>query len=139
MLTRDQIDTLFAAFMSKDLKEVMGHFADDAVMIDPHYPQSVMHGRTEIERGLAWSFRNLEKPSFVIRQVWIESDSACIEVATHHELKGGLVIHFDQVFIVETRDSKISRLQTYTPHAPSGIAGFVTRITRFAWWLQDRL
>jgi ketosteroid isomerase-like protein len=125
--------------MSKDLKEVMSYFADDAVMIDPHYPQSVMHGRIKIERGLAWSFRNLEKPGFVIRQVWIEGDCASIEVATHHEFKGGLALHFDQVFIVETRDSKISRLQTYTPHAPSGIAGFVARITRFAWWLQDRL
>ncbi|MFA7399331.1 MAG: nuclear transport factor 2 family protein [Sideroxydans sp.] len=139
MLTRDQIDAFFTAFISKDLDVVLGHFADGAVMIDPHYPQSVMHGRAEIERGLTWSFMNLEKPSFVIRQLWIEGDSASIEVATHHEFKGGLVLHFDQVFVVETRDGKITRLQTYAPYAPHGITGFFTRMTRFVWRLQGRL
>lgn len=139
MLTREQINAFFTAFMSKDLVVVMWHFADDAVMIDPHYPQSVMHGRTEIERGLAWSFRNLVKPGFDIRQVWIEGDSASIEVATHHEFKGGLVMHFDQVFVVETHDGKITRLQTYAPYAPQGITGIFTRLTRLVWWLQGRL
>lgn len=70
MLTREKIDAVFAAFTAMDLAAVMRHFADDAVLIDPHYPQPRMVGRAAIERGLAWGLGNLVKPGFTLRQVW---------------------------------------------------------------------
>ena len=138
MITRPQIDALIAAFMSKDIEAVMRFFADDAVLIDPHYPQATMRGRVAIERGLTWGLSNLVKPGLVMRKVWIDGDSACLEVDTHHVFKGGLHLRFAQVFVVEMRDDKIIRLQAYVPYAPHGIVGLFSKLSRWAAWLQGK-
>ena len=138
-LTRERIDAVFAAFTSRDLTDVMAHFADDAVMIDPHYPQPRMVGRAAIERGLTWGLGNLVKPGFAIRKVWIDGDSAAIEVDTDHLFKGGMRLRFDQLFVVESREGKIIRLQAYVPYGPPGVAGLLTRLTRWVWRLQGKL
>ncbi len=139
MLTRNQIDAVFAAFTSRDLAAVMAHFAEDAVMIDPHYPQPRMVGRAAIERGLTWGLGNLVKPGFTVRQVWLDGDSAAIEMDTDHLFRGGLRVRFDQLFVVESREGKITRLQAYVPYGPPGIAGLLTRLTRWVWRLQGKL
>ena len=139
MLTRDQIDATFAAFMAKDLNAVMQMFAEDAVLIDPHYPQQRMVGKAAIERGLTWGLGNLVKPGFSIRNVWINGDSATVEVDTNHLFKGGMVLRFDQLFVIESHNGLITRLQAYVPYGPPGIGGLITRITRFVWWLQGKL
>ncbi|MBE0587626.1 MAG: nuclear transport factor 2 family protein [Hydrogenophaga sp.] len=139
MLTRENVDAVFAAFTSRDLVAVMRHFAEDAMLIDPHYPQPRMVGREAIERGLAWGLGSLVKPGFTIRHIWLDGDTAAIEMDTHHVFKGGLALCFDQFFVIEARDGKITRLQAYVPYGPPGVAGLLARLTRWAWWLQSKL
>jgi hypothetical protein len=50
-----------------------------------------------------------------------------------------MVLHFDQLFVIESRDGLITRLQAYVPYGPPGVAGLLTRLTRLAWWLQGKL
>lgn len=81
MLTRDQIDATFAAFMAKDLNAVMQMFAEDAILIDPHYPQQRMIGKAAIERGLTWGL-GIGKARIFHLVIWINGDSATVEVDT---------------------------------------------------------
>lgn len=136
VLQRAEIDAVLGAFMAKDLDAVMRHFADDAVFIDPHYPQTRMHGHVAIRRGLAWGLGNAVQLGFTVRQLLISGDTAALEVDTHHVFRGGMVMRFDQVFMIETRAGKITRLQAYVPHAPPGLPGLVPRLTRWLWRLQ---
>ncbi len=133
------LEDLFRAFMAKDLPAVMAHFAEDAVVYDPHYPQPRMQGKVEIERGLTWGLSSLVKPGFAIRKTWMDGDSIVVELDTHHVLRGGMETRFDQVFVIETRQGKITRLQSYVPYTPPGIAGLLSKITRLAWRLQGKL
>ena len=47
---------LIAAFEAKDLPAALAFFADDAVVIDPHYPQPVMKGKAAIEITELWKY-----------------------------------------------------------------------------------
>ncbi len=96
-----------------------------------------MRGREEIRQGLSWGLNSLEKPGFSVRQIWVDGDSAVVELDTHHRFKGGIEVKFDQVFVVESRDGKICRLQSYVPYSPPGIGGLIPRLTRAAWNLRD--
>ena len=133
MLTYEQFNRLTAAFAAKDLPTVMSYFAADAVLIDPHYPQPRMAGRSAIERGLRWGLGKIEKSRFVLRRGVIDGDVGFFEVDTHHRFKGGLTAQFDQVFVVEMSKDKIIRLQAYVPYPPPGMAGLLLRITRWIW------
>jgi len=124
------------AFMAKDLEKALGFFADDAVLIDPHYPQPHMQGRAEIERGMRWGFSSLEKPGFSVRNRAVAGAIEFYEVDTEHKLKFGPTIAFDQAFVVETRDGKIARLQAYEPYPAPGIAGVIRRATWAIWKLR---
>jgi ketosteroid isomerase-like protein len=136
MLQRAEIDAVLEAFMAKDLEAVMRHFANDAVFIDPHYPQPRMQGHAAIRRGLAWGLGNAVQLGFSVRHLLISGDNAALEVDTHHVFKGGVVMRFDQMFMIETQAVKIRRLQAYVPYAPPGLAGLAPRLTRWAWRLQ---
>jgi len=124
------------AFMAKDLEKALGFFADDAVLIDPHYPQPRMQGRAEIERGLRWGLSSLEKPGFSVRNRAVAGAIEFYEVDTKHKLKFGPTIAFDQAFVMETRDGKIARLQAYEPYPAPGIAGVIRRATWAIWKLR---
>jgi ketosteroid isomerase-like protein len=126
-------------FEAKDLEGALKFFAEDAVFIDPHYPQSEMRGKAAIRQGMAWAFQTLAQPGFTPLHFWIGGDSGAAEVDTHHTLKGGMRINFRQVFVFETRDGRITRLQSFVPYGPPGIGGFVTRATRLAWKLQGKM
>jgi ketosteroid isomerase-like protein len=117
---RAAIEGLFAAFIAKDMGAVLALFADDAVMIDPHYPVREMRGKVAIRQGLEWAFRNIERPGFSLRRLLVDGDGAMIEVDTHHVFRGGMAVRFPQVFVVDVRDGLISRLQAYPPHGPGG-------------------
>mgnify|MGYP001361164294 CR=1 FL=1 len=71
---------LIAAFEAKDLSAVLAFFADDAVVIDPHYPQAVMKGKAAIQQGFMWAFTNMEKPGFTVLHTWEENGIGAIEV-----------------------------------------------------------
>lgn len=129
---------LVASFEGKDMPAMLALFADDAIMIDPHYPVTEMKGKAAIKQGLEWAFSNIEKPGFAIRHVWEDANSGAIEVDSFHVFRGGMKVNFPQVFILETRDGLITRLQSYPPHGPGGIAGAVTSLTRLIWRLQGK-
>ena len=122
--------------MAKDLIAALALFADDALLIDPHYPEPRMKGRAAIERGLKWGLASLEKPGFSIRNRAAQGALEFYEVDTRHKLKLGPTIAFEQVFVVQMRDGKIVRLQAYEPYPAPGIAGVIRRVTWLTWKLR---
>jgi ketosteroid isomerase-like protein len=138
-LDQAAIERLFAAFMAKDIDAVLALFADDAVMIDPHYPVREMRGKAAIRQGLEWAFRNIERPGLTLRRVLINGDGAMVEVDTHHVFRGGMAVRFQQVFVVDTRAGAISRLQSYTPYGPGGVGSLLASATRLAWRLGGKV
>lgn len=133
------IEGLLNAFMRKDLPAIMAYFADDAVLYDPHYPQPRMVGKEAIQQGIAWGLSTLEKPGFTIRQVWIDGNSGVAETDTHHVIRGSITSKMDQVFVFEVRDGKLTRLQSYVPYPPHGIAGVIGTVTKVMWRLQGKI
>lgn len=136
MPTQDLFLAMIDAFMAKDLKRAMSYFAEDAVLIDPHYPKPRMKGLVDIERGLTWGLSSLAKPGFALRNSSVNGDLGFFEMDTQHVLTIGITIAFDQVFVVEARDGKIVRLQAYEPYPAPGIAGVIRRATWVSWRLR---
>ncbi len=132
MALRDTIERSFAAVMAKDLDAVLSFFAEDSVLIDPHYPSPRMVGKAAIGDGLTWAFSNMEQMGFTIVHYFAGEDgkSAVVEVDTAHVLRGGMKLNFPQVFVIETRDGLITRLQAYEPYGPPGIGGLMLGLTR---------
>lgn len=138
-ITRQRIEQVLGTFEAKDLDAVLANFAEDAVIFDPHYPMPEMKGKAAIRQGLAWGLGNMEQPGFTIRHLWIDGQSAVVEVDTHHVFRGGMVLDFPQVFVIESRDGLITRLQAYVPYGPPGIGGLLTKVTRILWKVQGKL
>ncbi len=124
------------AFIAKDLRAAMRVFADEAILIDPHYPKPRMRGLVEIERGLAWGLSSLAKPGFTLRKSAVDGEIGFFEMDTKHVLTIGVTVAFEQVFVVETRFDKIVRLQAYEPYPAPGIAGLIRRASRLIWRLK---
>ncbi len=118
LANRSAVESLFAAFVAKDLNTVMAQFAADAVMYDPHYPTPLMAGKAAIRSGLEWAFRGMQQPGFTIRNFWAGENNAAAEVDTHHVMLGGLELNFPQAFVFEWRDGLVTRLQAYVPYPP---------------------
>ncbi len=134
-----QLDGLINAFLKRDLEAALAYFADDAVFYDPHYPIPEMKGIAAIRQGLAWGLGNLEKPGFTIRNWWGNGESGAVELHTHHVFKGGMAVEFDQVFVFELQDGKITRLQSYVPYGPGGIGGVMAKATYLGWKLKGKV
>ncbi len=139
MTNLELFQQLKEAFETKDLSAVMALFANDSVVIDPHYPQVEMKGKAAIKQGFEWAFGNIEKPGFTPRHIWTDDTGGVMEVETHHIFRGGMKLNFPQVFVVETRNGLITRLQSYPSYGPHGIGGTLTAITRLIWRLQGKL
>lgn len=139
MSSKEILEGMLQAFSAKDLPKVMSYFTDDAVFYDPHYPQPCMVGRDAILQGMSWGMSSLEKPRFTLRKIWLDENSGVAELDTHHVIRGSLETKFDQVFVFETRDGKFTRLQSYVPYPPHGIAGMIGSVTRLAWRLQGKM
>ncbi len=139
MSGKELFDGLIEAFLSKDVPKVMSYFADDAIFYDPHYPQPSMVGKKAILQGITWSMGSLEKPGFTLRHLWLDENSGVAEMYTHHLIKGGMQAKFDQVFVFEFHNDKFTRLQSYVPYAPHGIAGMIPSVTKLIWRLQGKV
>jgi hypothetical protein len=74
-----------------------------------------------------------------VRHFWSDGDKGVVEVDTHHVIRGKMETRFDQVFVFETRDGKLTRLQSYVPYGPHGLGGLIGSATRLAWRLQGKL
>jgi hypothetical protein len=109
-------------------------FAEDAVVIDPHFPTPRMQGKAAIRAGFRGAMSGMRSFGYTIVN-YFESEngqSAAVETATHHVLKQGMQRNFPQVFIFEMANGHITRLQVYEPYGPHGIMGvflFVARLT----------
>ncbi len=130
---RSLIEQALERMMERDLAGFLTFFAEDAVIYDPHYPFPTMEGKAAIEQGLTWALDTLVKPGFEVRQVWMQGKSGAVEVKTHHVLKGGQEIDFEQVFLFETEGGQITRLRAFVPYRPPGIGGWIAAATA-AWW-----
>lgn len=132
------IEQLLERMMARDLEGVMALIADEAEIYDPHYPFPTMRGKPAIEHGLAWALDTLVKPGFVVRQRWLQGNAGAIEVDTHHVLKGGQEVKFEQVFLFETQDGRLTRLRSFVPYRPPGIGGWIAQITGMWWRLRGK-
>ena len=130
---RSLLEQALERMMERDLVGFLALFAEDAVVYDPHYPFPTMVGKAAIEQGLTWAMGTLVKPGFEVREVWMNGDKGVVEVQTHHVLKGGQEIDFEQVFLFETGDGLITHLRAFVPYRPPGIGGWIPRVTG-AWW-----
>jgi ketosteroid isomerase-like protein len=129
---REFAERFFAAVMAKDMDAVLGFFAEDGELIDPHYPKMYMKGKAAIRDGLTWGFGSLEKFGFTIVNYMESPDGLkiAIEVATAHVVKGGLKLNFPQAFFIDLRAGQVTRVQAYEPYGPHGIGGIILTLTR---------
>ena len=130
----DLITRTFATVEAKDLDAMMRLFADDAVLIDPHFPTPQMQGKAAITEGFQGAITGMRSFGYTIVN-YCESENgqcAAVETATHHVLKQGMKRNFPQVFIFEVADGHITRLQAYEPYGPHGILGVFLCVARLA-------
>jgi ketosteroid isomerase-like protein len=134
---RGTVEQFFRAGEAKNLAATLALFADDATIVDPHYPTPRMTGKAAIAEGLRWAFETLKSLGFTI-VTYCESEDglhAAVEVATAHVLRTGMRLNFPQAFFVDAQDGLITRVQAYTPYGPGGIGGLFLLAAR----LQRRL
>ena len=130
----DLITRTFATVEAKDLDAMMSVFADDAVVIDPHFPTPHMQGKAAITEGFRGAITGMRSFGYTILN-YCESENgqcAAVETATHHVVTRGIKLNFPQVFIFETAEGRITRIQAYEPYGPHGIMGvflFLARLT----------
>lgn len=112
----------------------MTHFADDATLIDPHYPILEMRGKEMIKKGLTWGLKPLIKASFTTEKLWVDGNEGAIKLITNHVFKGGNKLDTIQVFLFAFNDEKkITYLQSFVPYRPPGLSGLIPRITGLFW------
>jgi len=128
----DLIIRTFAAVEAKDLDAMVGVFAEDALVIDPHYPTPHMRGKPAITEGFRWGIASMKSFGFTIEHYFESGDGqrAAVETASHHVLKYGMKLDFPQVFIFEVADGLITRMQAYEPYGPNGIGGIFLSVVR---------
>lgn len=130
----DLVRRAFATLQAKDLETLMQLFAEDAVVIDLHFPTPLMQGKVTIRKGFREAMSGMRSFGNTIVN-YFESENgqdAAVETATHHVLKQGMERTFPQVFIFEMADEHITRLQAYEPYGPHGIIGVFLWVARLA-------
>ena len=128
----DLIMRTFATLEAKDLEAMMSLLADDAVVIDPHFPTPRMQGKAAITEGFRGAMGGMQSFGYTIVN-YCESENgqcAAVETATHHVMTRGIKLNFPQVFIFETADGRITRIQAYEPYGPHGLMGVLLSLRR---------
>ena len=122
----------FATVEAKDLDAMMSVFAEDAVLIDPHFPTSRMQGKAVITKAMGEAMSGMRSFGYTIVNYCESQNGQCaaVETATHHVMKQGMKLNFPQVFIFDVADGRITRMQAYEPYGPHGIAGFFLSLGR---------
>ena len=130
----DIVTHTFATIEAKDLNGLLTLFAEDGVLIDPHFPAERMQGKATIRKNFEEAMKGMHSFGYTIVN-YCESENgqcAAVETATHHVLKEGMKRNFPQVFIFEVANGSITRLQAYEPYGPHGIVGMFLSIARLA-------
>jgi ketosteroid isomerase-like protein len=127
---RQLVDRDLAAIENRDVDGVLACFAPHGELIDPHYPHPHMRGHAQIRYGLDWVLAGMQSMSFEVRGFFESADgtSAVAEAASRHVQTGGRVLEFTQLFIVDTADGLITRMESYLPYGPDGAGGFFLRL-----------
>jgi len=130
---RDLVTHTFAAVEAKDLEALLRVFADDAIVIDSHFPTPRMRGKAAIRDGFRGAMGATRSFGYTIMHYFESEDGqrAAVEMASHHVLKYGMERAFLQVFIFEVADGRVMLLQAYEPYGPHGIVGAFL-LARFA-------
>jgi len=126
------INTFFDAVEAKNINVILSFCHNDIDFIDPHYPKVHMKGKEELFKGLTWGFNSVKTFKFSLINYFEnkEGTAASIEYDTKIELSNGKKINFLQVFIIEVKNEKITRLQAYETYGPHGILKIILLITR---------
>ncbi|MDH2445403.1 nuclear transport factor 2 family protein [Amnibacterium sp. CER49] len=121
------VDRNLDAVTTKDAEGVLATFTDDAVLIDPHYPDPEMRGKAAIAAGLGFGFGLMRTFGFDERDYFPSPDgtSVVVHCVCHHVLQGGRPLTFPQVFVVRTRDGLIAHCQAFEPYGPGGVGGIL--------------
>ncbi len=121
----DLVTRTFATVEAKDLAAMIDLFADDGVLIDPHFPIPRMQGKAAIMENFKEAMTGMQSFGYTIVNYFESANgqSAAVETATHHIVKGGMKLNFPQVFIFDAADGRITRMQAYEPYGPHGIVG----------------
>jgi ketosteroid isomerase-like protein len=137
--TRELVSELFRRCEAKDVDGAMALIAPDADFSDPHYPRVHNRGAAEIRESLVWGIGGLEQMRFH-EQRWYAGDGGAVtvEVDTHHTIKGNREVRFPQVFVAESRDGLVTRLQAFEPYGPHGVLAVVLRVMRLKKKLTGR-
>ncbi len=122
----------FNAVEKKDLEVVLGFYHPDINLIDPHYPKVNMKGKNEVIKGLTWSFKTVKSFSFSTINYFENEDGTNVSVEYDSTIKlfNGKSFQFRQVFIIEMKNDKISRLQAYETYGPHGMHKIMLLVTR---------
>ena len=128
----DLVTSTLATIEAKDLDAMMRLFADDAVLIDPHFPTPRMQGKAAITEGFRGAMTGMQSFGYDIVNYFESANGqgAAVETATHHVVQRGMKLNFPQVFIFEVADGRITRLQAYEPYGPHGIMGIFLFLVR---------
>ncbi len=123
----------FTSVEAKDLDAMMSVFAEDAVLVDPHFPAVRMQGKAVITKAMSEAMSGMRSFGYTIINYCESQNGQCamVETATHHVMKQGMKLDFPQVFIFDVADGRITRMQAYEPYGPHGIAGFFLSLGRF--------
>ena len=79
----DLVRRTFATLQAKDLETLMQMFADDAVVIDPHFPTPRMQGKASIRKGFGEAMSGMRSFGYTIAN-YFESENgqgAAVETA----------------------------------------------------------
>lgn len=129
--TQQLLSAVFRAAEAKDVDAVLALCADDIVFVDPHYPRVENRGKAQLRESLAWGVGGLEQMRFGDHRYFVAADGSCVaEVATHHTVKGKREVRFPQLFVAESRDGLLTRVQAFEPYGPHGVLGAVLRVLR---------
>ena len=120
--TKTQIKEMLDAFEAKDAAAFLNHFAEDAILFDPHYPEPEMQGKAAIRNGLSFAFNMISRPGFHLENFWTDGRTGAVEVQTHHIFQDGNEARFPQVFVFEMQNNLLTRLQSYVPYPPPAAA-----------------
>ena len=123
-MLRPLIDRLFRAYEARDKEAALACYADDVVLVDPHYPGARMEGKAALADSVDWAFENARSLGFSVRHAFEEVgdddgvERAVVEVDSHHVWADGAEARFPQLFVFEARDGLVTEVRAYQMYPP---------------------
>lgn len=115
----DPVDTVLKALEKGDAVAAASAYAEDAVFIDPRYPEPEYRGREPIREAFEWGHTNvLDEPEYTVRN-YLETGQTCVvEVHAGDAETTRPDSECPRVFVVDFCEEGITRWRTYLPFKP---------------------